>query len=570
MQLNNVEIDFSNLGGVREAIKRSRLYLVPAPDKLPSEYAEENYRIPDTNALPGPFRFRNAPYQREPLNMTVNPDVEIITLMWGAQTGKTQVQLMSIGYNVGHQPQNQILMQPTETDLTTWLVTKLDPMIETNDVLRRVIAKPRGREGVNNQKMKQYIGGTLMFSWSGSLSTLRGRSAPKLYCDEIDAYEKTKEGSQVSIISERNSTFGDERLLFLTSTPTDKGFSEIESHYQQGDGRRWFIRCPSCSFFQYFKWGQVKWSSKKDGTPIEDTVKYECEHCSKAMDDPKRVAASRDGEWVAEREFNGHPSYHLPTMASLFIRLKDLAKEFIRRKRKGDLQTFVNTKLAEASDRIELEVVGYNRDEESWAVDYIILPGDPTQDEVFNDLKDVLKSTYKHESGAEIPILHTFLDAGYLPKRVRDFCNKEGAHVTPILGRAGSKVPIIANPKKRSRVTRANRAKARKSEIVGVDEAKTIFYKRLQITKPGPGYCHFPEDRDEEYFLQLLSERLKTKYVGGRATKEWVKERSRNEALDCRNYAYAAFLFYGPDNLKEIVFEEKGKTKTDLELFKVF
>ncbi len=69
----------------------------PPEPLLPSQWAEQHCRIPAGNALPGPVRFANAPYQVEPLNMTADPDCHRITAMWGAQVGKTQMQLMAIG-----------------------------------------------------------------------------------------------------------------------------------------------------------------------------------------------------------------------------------------------------------------------------------------------------------------------------------------------------------------------------------------------------------------------------------------------------------------------------------------
>ena len=76
---------------------------------------------------------------------------------------------------------------------------------------------------------------------------------------------------------------------------------------------------------------------------------------------------------------------------------------------------------------------------------------------------------------------------------------------------------------------------------VGVDTAKELIYGRLKIIDPGPGYCHFLEGRDDEYFRQLTGEKIVTKYSQGRAKRAWVKTRARNEALDVRVYALAAF-----------------------------
>ena len=76
---------------------------------------------------------------------------------------------------------------------------------------------------------------------------------------------------------------------------------------------------------------------------------------------------------------------------------------------------------------------------------------------------------------------------------------------------------------------------------VGVDTAKEQIYGRLRIVDPGPGYCHFPMERDEEYFRQLTGEKIVTKYSQGRAKRTWIKTRARNESLDVRVYALGAF-----------------------------
>ena len=55
-------------------------------------------------------------------------------------------------------------------------------------------------------------------------------------------------------------------------------------------------------------------------------------------------------------------------------------------------------------DRLECEVVAWGVGEESWSVGYWVLWGDPLQGDVWNDLDDLLASTFQHESGAVMPI----------------------------------------------------------------------------------------------------------------------------------------------------------------------
>ena len=75
----------------------------------------------------------------------------------------------------------------------------------------------------------------------------------------------------------------------------------------------------------------------------------------------------------------------------------------------------------------------------------------------------------------------------------------------------------------------------------------------LKVETPGASFCHFPRGEEKGYdiyyFNGLLSEKLvlnKTK-TGNRWVWEKIPGHQRNEALDCRNYANAAFRVWNPD-----------------------
>jgi phage terminase large subunit GpA-like protein len=84
---------------------------------------------------------------------------------------------------------------------------------------------------------------------------------------------------------------------------------------------------------------------------------------------------------------------------------------------------------------------------------------------------------------------------------------------------------------------------------IGTEAAKDSFVASLRVEEQGPAYCHFPMQPiyDSEYFKQLLSERP----VMSRGHRVWkkIREALRNEALDCRVYAMAAYHILNP-NLK--------------------
>lgn len=593
---------FGNARAVVAAVRRALANLVPPPDMLISEWAEKNVQIAVGNAIPGPINFDNAPYQRGMLDAPKEPGCRRCTYMTGAQLGKTTVQQCQIGYFVEHDPRSQIFVQPTQGDVQTFLETKLRPMLEANPSIAKKMAKPRGREGVNNSRIISYIGGWLMFSWAGSPKTLRGRSAPVTHADEIDGMDATPEGDPGELLDQRSATFGDQRMRTESSTPTVKGASRIETAFELGDQRRYYVACPECKHAQYFKWENVSWVGRvstciadanedlgKEHDP--DTAVYCCEVCGTVWDDGVRIAAIRDAErnghgWKAAKPFKGHASFHAPEMLSTFRRLRDIVQSYLGKLALGDMQSFVNVSLAETyeegaekndpntlmarayefaapvpmdavyitagidmqPDRLEAEAVAWNEQEESWSVEYKVFYGDPLVGDVWDDLDDWLASGYMHESGRLLPISGACLDTGgnkgYTQCAYDYLEGKTGRRLFGIKGAPGWDRPVVERALRKKSGKRGRKVDL---FLVGVDGAKKTISRRLGIEAPGPGYCHFPIDREREWYEQLTAEKLVTHYVKGQPVRHWSKpDKARNEALDCRVYAYAALKIMKP------------------------
>jgi phage terminase large subunit GpA-like protein len=596
---------FSNVEAVLLALRRAAINLIPPADMLPSVWAEQNVRIPVGNAIPGPINFDNAPHQRGMIDVIKEPGVRRVDYMMAAQTGKTTVQQCITGYFIGHEPRSQIFVQPTQGDVQTFLETKLRPMLDANPSISSKMAKQRGRDGVNNGRMISYIGGWLMFSWAGSPKTLRGRSAPVRQADEVDGMDATTEGDPLSLLDQRGATFGDDSLGTRSSTPTIKGASRIETGYLEGDQRRFHVPCPDCNEGQYFKWENVRWqgrlstciadAEKDEGQEHEpETAAYSCEHCGSVWDDGQRIAAIRNAEsqgfgWIAAKPFKGHASFHGPEMLSTFRRMRDIVQSYLDKQAADDLQSFVNVSLSETweekgekadpssllaraqasdyfagevpygglyltagidaqGDRLELEIVAWGDGEQSWSVDYRVLWGDPLAGDVWLELEDVLAETFPHQSGYRLPISAACLDTGgtssYTQTAYDWLKGKTGRRVFGVKGVGGWGRAVVEKPQRKQ-----SGKHARKIDLflVGTDEAKLVIMRQLAKAKPGPGYCHFPADREAEYFQQLTAEKLQTRYVKGFEVREWHKpDRARNEGLDCRQYAYAAYKIMAP------------------------
>jgi phage terminase large subunit GpA-like protein len=329
------------------------------------------------------------------------------------------------------------------------------------------------------------------------------------------------------------------------------------------------VPCPDCDEYQVLSWKNVHW--QKDDP---QSAGYACPHCGSFWNDAMRYNAVKRGKWIASAPFKGIAGFHLSGLYSPWTPLSQAVADFLAAKKEPmRLKTWINTYLGETweedgdgvedeqilgrdsfdrnempdgvvlitagidtqDDRLEVEIVGWGRDQESWSLDYRTIYGDPSSPQVWGQLDAVLSETWDHPRGIEMPIRCACIDSGgHHTNAVYVFVKpREGRRIFAIKGVGGEGKPQVGKPSKNNR-------QSVRLFPVGVDGIKELVYSRLKIREPGPGYCHFPEGRGDEYFLQLTAEKMVTRFKKGYKRREWVQTRPRNEALDCRVYAIAA------------------------------
>ena len=64
------------------------------------------------------------------------------------------------------------------------------------------------------------------------------------------------------------------------------------------------------------------------------------------------------------------------------------------------------------SDRVELQIMGYGAGEESWSLDYLSLPGAPSDPELWTHLDETLRRRLPHRKLGELGISIACIDSG--------------------------------------------------------------------------------------------------------------------------------------------------------------
>lgn len=551
--------------------------LEPEPQLTVSQWADKHRRLPSTSAEPGPWRTSRVPYLQGIMDaLSASDPVERVVFIKGAQLGGTEAGLNWVGYIIAHAPGVTLLVMPSLDMLRRNSRTRIDPLISSSPVLRNLVAPPKARERGNTLALKEFPGGQLVMTGANAPSGLRSTPVRYLFCDEVDAYplDAGGEGDPVALAVQRTATYRGRRKVFLCSTPTLKGVSRIEAAYAETDQRRYFVPCPHCGAYQTIEWARIRFEEDPRAAWLE------CEHCGEAIQEHRKPAMLASGEWRATAASDGrNAGFHLSALYSPFESWGEIAAEFVAVKRDPPrLQAWVNTKLGEAwedeasaplagellqaraeswgpdlpegvavltagvdvqDDRLELEIVGWGRGEESWSIAYEVLWGDPARPDVWDALDAALLQSFTHPRAiSPLPVSAAAIDSGghRTPEVMRYAQARQARRMWAIKGRGGPGVtPWPKRPPK------PKRGRLAAPFIVGVDGIKTALLARLRLDTPGPGYCHFPDDRDLDWFRGLTAERPIRRYTRGVARIEWVVDSGvRNEPLDARVYATAA------------------------------
>lgn len=502
-------------------------------------------------------------------------DVRQVVFMKSAQVGATEILNNICGYYMAHQPAPMLIMQPTLDMGKAWSKDRLAPMLRDTPCLTHMVGAKRSKDSDNTIMHKAFPGGHLTIAGANSAASLASRPIRLVLSDEVDRYPPSAgaEGDPLNLAIKRTTTFWN-RKIYVCSTPTVEGESRIEAAFEESDKRHFHVPCPHCDEFQRLKWSNVTWDK---GEP--HNAYYACDHCGGVITDSQKHSMLIQGKWVAEKEFRGTAGFHINEIYSPWVKFGEMATAFLEAKKNTEtLKTWTNTALGECwtedgdeldatnifsraakydkapegvlcltcsvdvqDDRLECEVKGWGVDEESWTLSHDIFYGDPGRLELWKRLRQHLSTTFDSEDGRKLRINCTVIDSGgHYTDSVYKFVASCPGRVYAIKGVGGPGRPVVGRPGK------TNKAGVPVFPI-GVDTAKEIVFGRLRIEQPGPGYMHFPDSLDEEFFLQLAAEKRVRTVQRGVSTYKWQKVRRRNEAWDLNVYQVAAFDLLNPN-----------------------
>ena len=596
---------------LNKAMRKALAGMTPPDDLTVTQWAETKRRLSaESAAEPGPWRTERTPYLREPMDAFTDPKVRHIIMVAASQVGKSEFLNNCIGYIIDEDPGSILFIHPTTIDAQEYSKLRIAPMLRDSPALRQKIAAPKSRDSHNTILQKAYPGGILTMCGSTEAHALASKPIRYVFGDERDRWATSagNEGDPWDLAMARQTTFDTAKAVEV-STTTIKNASAIEAAYYTGTMERWNSKCPHCGEYHEIRWSDIRFEYDEIIVSHKKTYKvkkvyYTCPGCGCISTEAEMKRAP--AKWIAENPEaygQGTRSFWLNAFVSQWASWESIVLKYLNAlgstkkmqvvfntcfgepwEDRGDIEDedsllarredygkdkngepvelppgvlVLTAGVDTQDDRMEYEIVGHGFFGETWGIEKGIVMGRPDDDATWNKLDEVVfDRVMRFENGVGLRVSMSFVDeGGHFTQSVRAQCNARiSKKVFCIKGMPGQDKPYISPPKKQKIFVNQIAVGTCWQYQLGVDSGKEIIMDNLRVQTPGQKYCHFPkrDDYGSTYFAGLLSE---TKVYDPNKKQPWswkkIPGHERNEPLDCRNYALAAFKAL-PKNLDEI------------------
>jgi len=553
-----------------------RGFFKPEPDCPVWLWAENNVILSSLESadMSGKFSSAVTPFIREPLECFRNPQVHEVTLVFATQVCKTLMIMLGVAWWLEHHAGRCIWVMDSKENALSFSETRWQPLI--NDCSALAAMMPSDRHQFKN--MQQRMGASIInFVGSNSPGNLSQRPADLLVMDEVDKFAVTtaREANAVDLAEQRTKARTSTTIIKTSSPTTTEGL--IWKSFLAGDQRQYFLPCPHCGEFILLEFENVKWDPAAKYSKgwnlgmVMQTARYRCQKCGGEIHDGQKTAMLRDGQWrpTNPHAAPGQRSYHLNSLYSPWAKTTfgNLAVEFLKHKERYDMKGWDNGYMArpteEKCERVDWELLatrreayaigeleepatrlpagvavltafcdvqdtwlewfvwGWGEGSENWLIEHQRIEGPPSQRYTWAALRQTILAA------RPLPLDWTFIDyGGHFGQEAIEFCRQMATHRV-YLGKGDEARDCPVN----GRIGKTKKPVTRLFHT-GVGNAKRRLFAMMNNGEKGPGYCHFSDQADDEFFKQLCAEELRTKYEKGSPIEYFFQTRPRNEALD--------------------------------------
>lgn len=561
--------------------------LKPPPPADYLEWAQKNVIFSAEHQFPGPYNPERFPFYTDILR-ALQPDspVRDIVLKKSAQVGGTIIGQVFIGASMDTDPGGFLVVHPTIDNARRWANQKWKEFVEKSAALIRLFRSSKTRDTKNSTFFKERVDGRgwLQISGANSPASLSMMTVKKQIQDDLDKWENNDAGDPENQADSRSQAHEFDAKILKVSTPLIKGISRISNAYNRSNQQLFHVPCPSCGHMHALEWENFKQSLHEGMNTAE--AHFTCPANGCVIEHHHKADMVSKGRWVAKNPKSAIAGFYIWSAYSPLMSWKRLADEYFKAKDNPEAeQNFYNDKLgleyeqkgdappweeirdrAKSSDyvtgripqgalllcmgvdvqgdRIEWLLKGFGPNLQRWTIQRGVIDGCISERDTWGKLDMLLKREWVNKFGRRLKIDAMAIDGNFEKNDVFDWAKRHPESRVIIVRGVGSHhaPPIVLQQDVKDRNGKTMKNQKRFFNV-GVSPMKASLYKHLtKIDPQARGYCAFPNDLDDDYFVQLCSEtRLIETKSNGATEMVWKRINGvRNEVLDMENYAEAA------------------------------
>ncbi|GAB6045095.1 phage terminase large subunit family protein [Caminibacter profundus] len=458
--------------GFLEAIK-------PKENLTVSEWADKYRVLPsEGSAEPGIWRTSRTPYLKEIMDelSPQSPTQEVVVIK-GVQLGFTELSNNVLFYYADLHPCPMLMVLHTEDIARTHAKTKIWPSIEKMPRLANKITKAKGNSTGSSTLELMFPGGNIKFGWAQTKSTFASVSRRVVIGDDVDRWplDVGGEGNPVELLKKRTDAFAN-RKIYINSTPTIKGASNIEKEFNESDQRHFYLPCPHCGEYITFEKENFVFDYDEETYELKGDVKYKCPKCEKLIDESAKSEMLAKGKWIAHNPKASKRGYRLPSYYSPvgWISWNAIFKEYLKALRQQEkygideyMKVWENTRNAKVFEKAQKEQDYEKIFELKIDLDEGIVPDDTVflvmsvdvqkdhfwyeiralgygnkkhvirygRVENWSDLEDLFRTYYLDKRGNKYFVKVCAIDSGYNAPEVYEFCAMNSDVCIPVKGK---------------------------------------------------------------------------------------------------------------------------------------
>jgi phage terminase large subunit GpA-like protein len=284
-------------------------FLPPAPITVAEWTAEYRYLSNEGGGHVGRWDNAEAPYLIEPMQALTDPRYTSTAIVGPGQCGKTEVANNWMLHGIDTDPASMLRFMQTEDALRSYVKDKINPAIEQHEQIK---LKQGLRPIDDSIGFKRFRGMTVQFL-AAARSNLISKSAARIVCDEIDAYDPSL-GDVKNLVDVRRQTFGRDSMALFISHP-DRARGSGPAHWNAGimavyaDSTRctWWWPCPECGAYCSPNPGTARHmvlhyplDTSLDRVAAETRLLCPVNGC--LIEDHQRRAMNRSARWIGRGE----------------------------------------------------------------------------------------------------------------------------------------------------------------------------------------------------------------------------------------------------------------------------